>query len=591
MAARRGIACGTLAACRKDVAMPGFALSSVALQAAAVSGGDTGLRGAPGALSARGPGLSRGLSGPILLRSNTSAPARRSGGTVYERAVASMRGAATFEHAGDGAEEILRNRPEPGGFLRGNFIKEHGSANSLTDAYELKCNIGCGAFGSVCAATHRTTGNAAAVKSVPKKSPAQMAALKAEIGFLQSTDHPHICRLYETFEDESNVYLVMEQCSGGELWQRVLDAHDIGLGYGERELARAVQQMLRALAYCHSHGIVHRDVKPQNFLYESEDEGAVLKLVDFGVSGVVAHETSGERERKRYLTRMVGTDGYIAPEVLLSRPYGTAADMFSVGATMHAAVVGLAPIWEQKDGKPPAYRFPGKLRWRTLPKEARELLTAMLSPDPEARPTASDALGSPWFNGLEAGPDSRDCQGCLMDEEYVLRMRKFAGRSKLQKCAFASVAAFTDLHCEEVNLLRNAFLAADTDDSGEVSPEELAAALGQSDGTLKVDVADILKGVDTSHQGSITFCEFLTAAASRKLLQCESSARHAYDALDINGDGFVSATEIEAALPGVMSRQELLEGISRVDRDGDGLLNYEEFIMLLRGSVASIDDL
>lgn len=508
------------------------------------------------------------------------------------RAFGSSRGAPAFEQADDGAEEALRNVAGAGGFLRGNFVKEHSSDDKLTDVYELKGKLGIGAFGSVCAATHRVTGEGAAVKSVPKGNASEMKALRCEIGFLKETDHPHICRLYETFEDESNVYLVMEHCSGGELWKRVLSAHELGLGYGERELARAVQQMLRALAYCHAHGIVHRDVKPQNFLYESAEEGAVLKLVDFGVSGVVAHfhdpepspelAASGEEDQQeRFLTRTVGTDGYIAPEVLLSRPYGVAADIFSVGATMHAAVVGLPPRWENDGSKPPAYAFPGKMRWRMLPKEAQELLAGLLNPDPEARLTAVDALKSPWFEGLEVGPESRQCQGCLIEEEYVLRMRKFAKRSKLQKCALASVAAFSHIHGQELESLRRAFLAADTDDSGEVSMAEMEAALGKSEAAAKLNIHDVAEGVDLSHQGSITFSEFLAAAASRKLLQCSHSAQHAFDALDADGDGLLSVQDIEHALHGVMTREELLQEIGSIDTDGDGQLNFEEFQILL----------
>lgn len=532
---------------------------------------------------------------------------------AQSRAFAQPQAVPEFERAGDGAEGVLLKTPAAGGFLRSNFVAQHNTACEALGAYDLQGELGRGAFGSVRAAKHRDTQQSVAVKTVPKSDTSDMAAMRSEISFLKSMDHPNVVRLYETIEDASSLFLVMEHCSGGELWERILSAHDSGLGFGERELAEAAQQMLRGLSYCHASNVVHRDVKPQNFLYASTEEGAVLKLVDFGVSGVT-DENIGRTGSRRMLTRMVGTDGYIAPEILLSKPYGPAADIFSVGATMHAAVVGLPPRWELdksgegsgsmpgstavsipasawRGGGKPAYIFPGKMRWRMLSPEFQTLMTSLVDPDPAARPSAAEALRSPWFQRLktcEVG--GGEGMSAFLDESLVERMRRFGKRSKLQQCAFASVVAFSRFHCKEYEELRNAFLAADADLSGEVSAEELAAVLVASGSATATEVEDIVAAVDTSRDGKITYSEWVASAASKALFSTQDGVRRAFDVLDRDGDGVISAAEIEAALPGVMAHAEILQGIRQFDQDGDDHLDLQEFKTLLRGGITSMED-
>lgn len=283
------------------------------------------------------------------------------------------------------------------------------------------------------------------------------------------------------------------------------------------------------------------------------------------------------------LTRTAGTDGYIAPEILQSRPYGTAADIFSVGATMHAAVVGLPPRWCVDKAGQQAYVFPGKMRWRMLSPDFQALLASLVDPDPAARPSAAEALRSPWFRCLEASHASAgEGSRAFLDESLVQRMRRFGERSKLQQCALASVVAFSRFHGDEFEALRRAFLAADADLSGEVSADELAAALVEC-GAAASDVREIIAAIDTSMSGSITYSEWVAAAASRALFSSQDGIRRAFESLDRDGDGRVSAEEIEAALPGVIAHAELLQGIRQFDQDGDGHLDLQEFDGLLRG--------
>merc|ERR1719478_335163 len=108
--------------------------------------------------------------------------------------------------------------------------------------------------------------------------------LRAEIETQRSLDHPNIVKIHESFEDSERrrIHIVMELCTGGSLVSRMKEH-----GYGERAAAALVEKMLSAVLYCHRHGIVHRDIKLDNMLYEDSREDAELKLIDFGFASSV----------------------------------------------------------------------------------------------------------------------------------------------------------------------------------------------------------------------------------------------------------------------------------------------------------------
>merc|ERR1712032_1235154 len=124
---------------------------------------------------------------------------------------------------------------------------------------------------------------------------------KQEIAIMKLMDHPNIVKLFESFEDHRNIYLVMELCSGGELFDRIIDAGH----FTEVQAAILMQQILRAMFYMHEHHICHRDLKPENFIFQSRGpiKGNVLKLIDFGLS---SHFTEGQTMSTR-----AGTPYYV----------------------------------------------------------------------------------------------------------------------------------------------------------------------------------------------------------------------------------------------------------------------------------------
>eukprot|EP00971_Amphidinium_carterae_P047463 934902-Amphidinium_carterae.1 len=124
----------------------------------------------------------------------------------------------------------------------------------------------------------------------------------AEVDTLRKLDHPNICKLYEVFEDRHAIYLVIDLCEGGELFDRIVEDELL-----ENQACRYVRQIVTALRYCHeSHGIIHRDIKPENVLFLGSDEDSPIKLIDFGIA---CHFKELNLERR-------GTEAYEAPEIL-----------------------------------------------------------------------------------------------------------------------------------------------------------------------------------------------------------------------------------------------------------------------------------
>ena len=147
-------------------------------------------------------------------------------------------------------------------------------------------------------------------------------------------DHPNVIKLYEYFEDDKNVYLVTELCEGGELFDRIVKNEY----FNEALAAKTFKMILMALNYCHSQNIVHRDLKPENFLYSTNEESSDLKIIDFGLSKILA---KGKLQRMK---SRAGTPYYISPEVLTGN-YDVSCDMWSAGCILYILLCGYPPFY------------------------------------------------------------------------------------------------------------------------------------------------------------------------------------------------------------------------------------------------------
>lgn len=259
----------------------------------------------------------------------------------------------------------------------------------MVAGYEVVAPLGRGATGLVELAT-APDGRQVALKRVALAGSADelaaaRARLRREAEVLAHLDHPGIVRLLDVVDDGPDLVLVMPWYRGGSLADRVTAHGPLDPG----DVDRLADHLLGALAAAHRAGVVHRDVKPANVLF---DEAGRPHLADFGVAsarGVTAGLTVGGVP--------LGTPGFLAPEQARGEPAGPAADVFGLGATLRFAATGRGPygggpaevlLWRAARGK--VDRCP-----RSLPPRLRRRVDAMLAPRPERRPTAAALASGP----------------------------------------------------------------------------------------------------------------------------------------------------------------------------------------------------
>lgn len=220
-------------------------------------------------------------------------------------------------------------------YERRKTLRESKQINSIKTVFKFGDVIGGGSFGIVKTAIRRDFSNLkVAIKSIQKETiKGQIHVLRREVENLMTINHPNIVKLFDLYEDDKAVHLVMEYCSGGELFTKITQKDRLS----ELDSRRLMKKMLSAVSHLHIHQIVHRDIKPQNFLFKSQDEFSEIKLVDFGLSYRTVEATEEMHSK-------VGTIYYTAPEVF-SGNYSAKCDVWSLGVILFVMLSGHLPFF------------------------------------------------------------------------------------------------------------------------------------------------------------------------------------------------------------------------------------------------------
>ncbi len=260
--------------------------------------------------------------------------------------------------------------------------------------------LGDGVNGQVRRVVNRDTGEMFALKSLSMtrvKSEKQATQLLEEIEIMCQLDHPNIIKLEEVYESHDQIYLVEELCHGGELFDRLDEQPNYH--YKEEQCANLVIQIVSAVQYLHSQGIVHRDLKLENFLFSKPDSDSDLKMIDFGLS---KHLKYGEKERDA-----VGTPYTVAPEVIKGA-YTEKCDVWGIGVITYLLLSG-DPPFGGCGGEPlrqvrnsiltANYRFKPDFIWKNVSEEGKNFIRELLQLDPMKRPSTRELLmNSPWLH-------------------------------------------------------------------------------------------------------------------------------------------------------------------------------------------------
>ncbi|KAL7679272.1 putative protein kinase [Plasmopara halstedii] len=274
------------------------------------------------------------------------------------------------------------------------------SNRRIEELYEVQTELlGRGHYATVCRGRCRRTNRAVAIKKI-KRFMTDPKRLRAEIMALRRVKrHPNIVELIDVFETAREVHLVLELCTGGELFERLAEKG----AYSEEDCVRHVRDMARAVQYLHECGIVHRDLKPENILLSnSDDHNAVVKVADFGLAKIFAGTN---------LKTKCGTWGYSAPEMISGSGstfgYDDKVDSWSLGTILYILLCGYHPFDPEGDRsdnemiasiKSCKFEFDDD-GWATISNEAKDLVRHLLVLDPDDRFSMKQVLDHPWING------------------------------------------------------------------------------------------------------------------------------------------------------------------------------------------------
>lgn len=462
--------------------------------------------------------------------------------------------------------------------------KNFGFSKQFESKFEVGDEVGRGHFGYTRAAKFvkgNLKGQNVAVKVIPKAKMTTAIAVedvRREVKILRAlTGHKNLIQFHDAYEDNDNVYIVMELCEGGELLDRILSR---GGKYTEEDAKAVMIQILNVVAFCHLQGVVHRDLKPENFLFTSKDENSELKAIDFGLSDFVKPD-----ER---LNDIVGSAYYVAPEVL-HRAYNTEADVWSVGVIAYILLCGSRPFWARTESgifravlkSDPTFDEPP---WPSLSDEAKDFVKRLLNKDPRKRMTAAQALGHPWIKNY------KDVKVPLDILVFKL-MKTYMRSSSLRKAALRALSK--TLAIEELQYLKEQFALLEPNKTNTISLENIKAVLmkNATDAMKESRIPDFLASLNALQYRRMAFDEFCAAALSVHQLEAldrwEQHARCAYELFEKDGNSAIVIEELASELglgPSVPVHAVLHDWI----RHTDGKLSFLGFVKLLHGPSRSL---
>jgi calcium-dependent protein kinase len=475
------------------------------------------------------------------------------------------------------ATTIVKDNVKAGGLNYAAFIIDN--PGRITEFYDIdKKKLGEGSYGSVSKCVNKSTKATRAVKSISKAQMKNLDRFKQEIAIMKILDHPNIIKLYESFEDNRNIYLVMELSTGGELFDRIIDAGH----FTEVQAACVMQHMFRAIFYMHENHICHRDLKPENFLFQSKDpiEKTPLKVIDFGLACKFTQD--------QVLTTKAGTPYYVAPQVLAGK-YDQSSDLWSLGVIMYVVLCGYPPFYGDTDADVLAKVRLGNFTfnaadWKNVSEDAKNLIRMLLKMNPKDRYTGEQALNHVWVKNK--APKATNVS--LANTNLVDNLKSFRSGNKLKKAALHVIAS--QLSEDAIKNLRDTFMKLDNNGDGLLTVAELKEGL-QACGLKEIppDLQTIMESVDSDGSGVIDYTEFLAATLDKKVYLKEDVCWQAFRIFDRDGDGKITKDELahvlkdETVKEATGGAEELAKLLLELDTNGDGEIDFEEFMEMMRG--------
>jgi len=449
--------------------------------------------------------------------------------------------------------------------------------NLIKDDYYFHEEIGEGAFARVFRCTHKSLLQERAVKVVIKQGIHDTEQIHQEYKILMEIDHPNIIKLYEVYESESCIFLVLEYCQGGELFDMINEKGKLM----ESEVAIIFKQIISAVNYCHSFRICHKDIKPENFVLKVEGDIQSLKLIDFGQSQKLC---VGE-----YSKIPNGSLYFLAPE-MLDRKIDFKADMWSIGVLMYVMICGSFPFQgvTKKDTVKAIYKGHFTFNddaFKICSDEVKDLLLKLLVKDPKKRISAEKAYQHPWVQ-WQVDYESNS----IKLEDGILQKIGIYGQSQKFKKIVLFMIAIQILD-KETEYFEKLFKKLDQSGDGVLSKEEFIRVFDQNNtefidiGVPETELGSLVESLDLNYSGKIDYSEFLAVLSLIQILKEDRFLKESFNRIDVNQNGLISRDEIKTMFNRdmiVMPDTDIDELMEKSDTDKDGRIDFNEFITMMR---------
>ncbi|KAK4739017.1 hypothetical protein R3W88_002714 [Solanum pinnatisectum] len=482
---------------------------------------------------------------------------------------------------------------------------------SLSDEYEVTDILGRGGFSVVRRGKNRRTNEVVAIKTLRRYGPVPpekkennnssrvVPALICETLLTNEllvmrkivedvSPHPNVIHLYDVCDDSFGVHLILELCSGGELFDRIVGQ----ARNNEAGAAAVVRQIAKGLEALHGANIVHRDLKPENCLFLNKDENSPLKIMDFGLSSF--------EDFANPVVGLFGSIDYVSPEALSRDKITTKTDIWSLGVILYILLSGYPPFFAPSNRQKQQMILNGQFSfdektWKNISSSAKQLISNLLKVDPNMRPTAQQIVEDAWVRGELAKEEE-------MDAEIVSRLQSFNARRKFRAAAMASVLSSSfslrskklkklvgssyDLKPEELENLSHIFkkICKNGENATLLEFEEVLKAMEM---TSLVGLAErIFDLFDNNRDGTVDMREIIGGFSSLKYSQGDDALRLCFQMYDTDRSGCISKEEVASmlrALPedclpmDITEPGKLDEIFDLMDANSDGKVTFDEF--------------
>ncbi|KAG7503325.1 myosin light chain kinase, smooth muscle isoform X1 [Solea senegalensis] len=295
----------------------------------------------------------------------------------------------------------------------------------VKELYDVEERLGTGKFGQVFKLVEKSTRKVWAGKFIKAFSAKDKQNVRQEVDIMNRLHHPKLVQCVDAFEGKSDMVMVLEMISGGELFERIID-EDFELT--EREVIKYMLQIIDGVSFIHKVGVVHLDLKPENIMCVNKT-GSKIKLIDFGLARRL--ENAGT------LKVLFGTPEFVAPEVINYEAISYPTDMWSIGVICYILLSGLSPFMGDNDNETlsnvtsASWDFEDDA-FDEISENGKDFITKLLKKDMKCRLSCAQCLEHPWLK-----QDTNTMKTKKLSKE---RMKKYILRRKWQKTGHAVLA-------------------------------------------------------------------------------------------------------------------------------------------------------